>query len=320
MRWPLWKRDGAAGSPAGTFTLACVVDRHPRFHVELILWALCARAHLPESRFDPVVYFVDAAPPDLVEWLRRQRIEVRSTPTLIAASPHCNKIAPFAERHDGAVTLVADADLFFVEDFSGLLRSARFRAPPNNHCNPPPAVFRTVLAAAGVGDYRPGLALYRGAGGIRETHVNNISAGLVAAPPSRSRELAAAWLKWARWVVEHRHLLDRWAVHVDQIAFALAMEDMKEDVELLPAQTNAVLHLLAEVETVYGFHLTTGHIPRFPERFNADRTLSADGVAGGVAAAIGRLNDCIAEAVGVIAALPSTRDHMEMFLNPGWRR
>ena len=30
-----------------TFTLSCVVDKHPRFYVELILWIISAKKHLP---------------------------------------------------------------------------------------------------------------------------------------------------------------------------------------------------------------------------------------------------------------------------------
>jgi hypothetical protein len=98
------------------------------------------------------------------------------------------------------------------------------------------------------------------------------------------------------------------------------MEELEEDVEHLCPHVNTVLHLLGEISTCYAVHLTTGHIPQFPKLFNADRTLVSYGLTEGVRAGLSRLNQRIAEAVEVIAALPSTRNHLDKFLNPSWLR
>jgi hypothetical protein len=140
------------------------------------------------------------------------------------------------------------------------------------------------------------------------------------APSRRANELARRWKKWALWLVENRNLLERWAVHVDQVAFALALEELGEDVEFLPPQVNAILHLLEEVSSCIAVHLTTGHIPSYPERFNADRTLKADGLSEGMAEALERLNRSILDATKKIAELRSTREHYDKFLNPFWTR
>lgn len=303
-----------------TLALCCVVDAHPRFYVECVLWVLCATRNLPDH-FKPFVYAVGDVPRDLLDWVVRQGVEVRSTTSVIEGSPHSNKIAPFLAGHDTDFTVVCDADLYWVADPSHLLSSARIRAAPNNHACPPPRIFKTILSACGLGrPYRPGMALFKGSEGVRETHINNISAGIVAAPRNRARVLAEAWQRWAGWMVRNRHLLESWAVHVDQVGFALAMEEMKEAVEHLCPHANTVLHLLGEITTCYALHLTTGHIPHFPKLFNADRTLVLNGLAEGVSAGLLRLNQRIVEAVEVIAALPSTRNHLDKFLNPAWVR
>jgi hypothetical protein len=95
---------------------------------------------------------------------------------------------------------------------------------------------------------------------------------------------------------------------------------MQEDVEFLPPQVNTILHLLGEISTCYAVHLTTGHIPAFPQMFNVDRTMVTNGLQDGVRAALERLNNAIREAVEVIRTLPSTRDHLDKFLNPAWIR
>jgi hypothetical protein len=307
--------------PPSRFTIACVIDENPRFYVELVLWVICARRCLPPDRFQTVVYSVGVEPVDIGSWLHANGIEVRRTKTVVEGAPRCNKLAPFFDDHSTDCTIVCDVDLFFVGDLSDLLCSWRFRAPPNNHSVPPRRIFNSLLAARGLeGGYRPGVALFRGEEGIRETHINNISSGVVVAPAARSGEFTRLWKKRAIWLVEHSHLLESWTFHVNQVSFALTMEELREDVELLPPQVNTILHLLSEIATVRAFHLTTGHIPQFPQRFNPNKTLNPDGVAPGVVEAIKRLNECIGEAVATMVQMPSTRDHLDKFLNPQWRR
>ena len=303
------------------FILSCVVDQHPRFYLELLLWTICAQRYLPPDCFELSVYLVGDPPLDISDWLAKRAMQTRRIVPVLPASPHCNKIAPFLEPACNAGTIVCDVDLFFVNDLAPFITSSRFRAPPNNHCNPPSAIFETVLAASQLGrPYRPGIALFKGEHSLRETHINNISGGLIVAPAEKCARFGTTWRKWAEWLLQNRGLLSKWTAHVDQVAFALTMEDLKEDVEFLPPQTNAVLHLLEEITSVCAFHLTTGHIPDFPRRFNSDGTLRKEGLNEGVARAVDRLNDCITEARDIIRTLPSTRNHLDKFLNPMWRR
>lgn len=318
-RWPLARRK-IVTDHASAYALCCVVDEHPRFYVEFVLWAICVTNNLP-GRFRPFVYAMGKISSDLLNWAEKLGVQVIIAVPVVEGSPHSNKIRPFFDNHGLDFTIVCDADLFFVADPSGLLTTDRIRAAPNNHCNPPPRIFRSILAAAGLGrPYRPSMALYRGSEGLRETHINNISAGIVVAPCSRARELAEKWSKWANWLVLNRTLLEGWAIHVDQVSFALAMEEMREDVEFLPPHMNTILHLLGEISTCYALHLTSGHLPQFPERFGADRTLAAEGLAEPMRICLERLNRCILAAVEVISALPSTREHLDKFLNPAWDR
>ena len=305
---------------APTFALCCVVDEHPRFYVEFVLWAICVKNNLPD-RFRPFMYSVGGVPGDLLEWADGIGVQVVPSLPMVDGSPHSNKIAPFFDDHGTRFTIVCDADLYFVTDPSGLLNSGRFRAAPNNACNPPPRIFHSILAASGLDrPYRPGVALFKGSEGLRETHINNISAGIVVAPRARAHELAEKWKKWASWLVRNRGLLEGWAGHIDQVAFALTMEELQEDVEFLPPQVNAILQLLGEISICYAVHVTTGHVPDFPQLFNVDRTLATDGLAEGMKAGLDRLNNSIREATQVICTLPSTREHLDKFLNPGWRR
>jgi hypothetical protein len=119
------------------FTLACVVDNHPRFFTELVLWAHCVERHIPRSGFIPIVYFVGHPHAELCDWLSSKKISHRSIDPIVPGSPHCNKIAPFLDAHATDYTIVSDVDLLFIRDPSNLFDSDRIRAAPNNHCNPP---------------------------------------------------------------------------------------------------------------------------------------------------------------------------------------
>lgn len=299
------------------FTLACVVDEHAKHRTELVLWTLCVKRYLPRDRFRPVVYFVHKAPEDLRRWLKKQGVDVVETTPMVAGSPHCNKIRPFLDPHPTDYTVVTDVDLFFVADPSPLFRSRRLRAAPNNHSRPPGHIFQAVLEASGMKrPYRPGVTLFRGDGNLRESGLNNISAGIVGIPAGTAEAFCSIWLKWAHWLVQNRELLGAWGVHVDQMSFALAAEEFGEDVEFLPPQTNAVLQILEEIETLYAIHLYGGHVIRYPQLFRADRTMNGTGFADGARAAIERLNPCIEEAVRVMSSLPSTREQVANFINP----
>ena len=303
-----------------TFTLSCVVDKHPRFYVELILWIISAKKHLP-PRYKIIVYHF-GLPADIVKYIEEKEIELRRIPeTVLEGSPHCNKIYPFLENHHTDYSIVTDTDVFWVEDPSGFFVSDRLRACPNNHSVPSPDIFKTVLSTIGLGwDYRPTLALFPGGHGLRETLLNNISAGVVGLPSRCRKRFAHLWIKWARFLVENREILQESSGHIDQISFALACEEMGEDVEFLSPCTNVILHLIEEVSSVYAFHLSSGHIPQFPSRFNVDRTLRKEGLPDGCAHAVDRLNPCIDEAMNDISKLKSINDCVHKFLNPKYDR
>ncbi len=304
-----------------SFSIACVVDNVPRFFTELVLWVICVERFLPRDVFRPIVYLVGDTPLEIAAWLQDRGIACRSVLPMVPGSPHCNKIAPFLDDHAEDYTIVSDVDLFFVDDPSVFFRSDGIRAAPNNHCNPPGRIFRDILAASGLNrSYRPGVAIYRNGEGLRESHINNISGGIVGLPSGKAALFASRWKNWAEWLVKNRTLLSRWEIHVDQVSFALAAEDIGVDVEFLPPQVNTILHSLNEISTVYALHLSSGHIPRFPELFNEDRTLNPAGLEDGVADGIERLNGCIQEAMRLLPTLGFTRDHIDTFMNPKWHR
>ena len=296
-------------------TLAvAVVDNHPRFFCEVVLWTICARRN---TKFDLAVVFIDTAPNNLSEWLRAQGVQTVTMETLLTESPHCNKILP-GRMFPGRRILVTDCDVFMLNDFDFMLHPKTAGLPENNHCNPPFSTFESILEAYGLsGPFEPGLSIFSSRYG-RETLGNNVSCGVIWIPPELS-DLWVAWEDCARWLLQNREIMGPYKVHVDQIAMAIALEETKVRFRHLPAQTNAILHLLPDVRSLYAIHLTSGHIPRFPEWFDANRHLMVPNNPH-ISGDLEKLNSAIDEAIPLLATFPETATFAENFLNPNWKR
>lgn len=304
--------------------LSCVVDNHPRFLLEAIVWATCCRKYLPRSAYAVRIYFVDNWPEELVSHFRSLDIDCVRSSSLLSSARHCNKIIPFLAEEssdEDGYTIVTDTDVYIVRDVDELLTSRRVRAAPNNHCQPPLRLFEAIGREAGLTNLaRPGVSLFSGPGGQRETHINNPSGGMVCIPSAARRGIAQRWLHWAQWLSDRSDLLQRWSIHVDQVALCLAMEEAGEDIEFLPPQCNAVLELLAKVSHVYAFHITPGHVPQYRRAFRSNKTLKPAYFGDRLNASMAKLNEAIVEAVETARRFEETRDFLPHFHDSSWRR
>ena len=61
-----------------------------------------------------------------------------------------------------------------------------------------------------------------------------------AGEPPRAAD--RAWTRWARWSIEHLELFGAWSIHVDQVAFALAVAEQSFPIEELPREFNSPTH------------------------------------------------------------------------------
>ncbi len=297
-------------------TISVVVDNHPRFYCEFVLWALCATESLDiEKR----VYFVSSRPSSLIRFAKRQNIEVRFADSLIPESPHCNKFIPFLDPNGSRHRIVSDTDLFFCRDISLFFDRERIRLPPNNHACPPIGLFEKLFSKAELGIRpEPGLSLFKGSS-TRETYSGNVSAGLIFVPESL-RNTVTEWLDCAHWLVKNRNLLGAYAGHVDQISVAMTAARSDFPFKFLAPQTNAILQLLPEIDTVFGVHLTSGHIPNFSKWFAGDGTLIWREINHRLQDDIEWINEKILEAKTLISHWPETTDFATNFLNPTWKR
>ncbi len=258
--------------------ICCVVDNTPQFHREFLIWHECVLANC-DNQWERFVYFVGGCPNEIKQICDRNNTNYQEVETLLPLSPHCNKIIPFFKNWDDySYVIVTDTDLYILKkDISSFFSkgSGQIKAAPNNENNPPLHIFQKLFAKLGTIDFvRPGISLFTGENGSRESYINNHSGGIVAIEGRLTNVIAEKWLSYAKWLIENRYILYSWKVHVDQVSLALSLEELGYDITFLPPQVNTVLRLTEEVSEIVALHLSQNHLNQAPEYSNADGTLS----------------------------------------------
>ena len=276
--------------------LTTIIDQDQRFRHEFIIWAQCANTHSTESHVKKIAYFIDSVPEDLREFAASQNIEIRIAKTFLPGSPHCNKMIPlFDEQNqnsDGII--ITDSDLFFVSDPALYFKEDKIRLAPNNGNNPPLSIYQKLFKHFGFeAEPRIGESLMPGPDGSRESYINNNSGGIIMIPKFFLQDLKLHWKKWAVKLINEKEILGRWKIHIDQVAFALAMESIGQDIQFLPAEINATLKYLPNLNNVEAFHITKTHRFKYADWFNNIGELNIPNARPKIKAATDKLNKCI---------------------------
>lgn len=215
-------------APRGVYS--CTVDADRRFHLEALRWFATLDLVLGVDPADLVVHAVGGADSDIVRYLRDRGVVVEDVETFDERSPHCNKISgalSLARRGVKGVAVLTDADIAVVEDARLVALEANevaFR--PVGAGNPPLYVLEKLFEAAGVELPRRVPIEFAPMRGQR-TLSGHGNGGLYIVPGELLPSLATTWEHWARWILDHRDLLETWHVFVDQAAMTLTLAEAK---------------------------------------------------------------------------------------------
>src|SRR3984885_1947058 len=233
---------GQLDAASGTGTFSCVVDEHPRFHLEALRWFASLTALAGVHPRDLVVYVVGRDTSDALDFLRSRGVTVRSVQPFDPRSPPCNKVASalqIAAEKAGGIVVLCDTDVAVLEDPRRLALPERsIGAKVVDSPVPPLAVLCDIFAAAGV-PVPPTTPL---PWGEETTVVGNSNGGLYLVPAPLLSELAPAWEWWARWLLDRPELLLDWTFHVDQVAMALALAAQGIGSASLDGRWNTPIH------------------------------------------------------------------------------
>ncbi len=273
-------------------TFSCVVDEHPRFHLEALRWFVSLTAIAGVDPHDLAVHVVGSDTSDALDHLRSHGVTVRSVDPFDPRSPHCNKVAGALrmadERTEGLVVL-CDTDVAVLEDPRTLdLPPGSIGGKVVDTPVPPLEVLHEIFAAAEV-PVPPTVPLPWGEG--QATVVGNSNGGLYLIPAPLLAVLAPAWERWARWLLDRRELLRDWAFHLDQVAMVLALTAEGIGSFALDVRWNTPVHDLTRIPpdppipAVIHYHQEIDH----EGRIRMTGFPSIDGQIARVNEAIGRL-------------------------------
>ncbi len=219
------------------FKFSCVMDTPVKFQHQTLLWALTL---LERARLRPenlVVHAVEGTPQKQIELLRGLGIQVDPVRRYSRAHPFLNKLRQLESETLRAAdhVVLSDTDLAFCAPITSWIEGDRPRIKIVDIANPPLPIWRNLFKAAGFsGSPRAALTSLDGL----ETYANNCNGGLYILPRAVFAQLRTAWPRWVEWVLGQRPILGRFQMHVSQISFALAMEEMGIEVDLLPLALN----------------------------------------------------------------------------------
>jgi FkbM family methyltransferase len=236
---PDMRHTQAAGSLRARYS--SVMADHPRFVQQALtlVWTLLDLAEVLPA--DIVVHVLDGSDPGARRQLDALGIETRACRPFRAGHPHCNKIRQLEDARlvEADVVVLCDTDVAFVHPITDGLRRDVVRAKVVDLPNPPMDAWRRILAAAGL----PEPPVTHTSFGEHPTPSWNCNGGLYLLPGAAARRLAVAWPARAAWLIDRPELLPgRMQVHVDQVAFGLAVCDLGLPVDLLPLAWNYPTH------------------------------------------------------------------------------
>jgi hypothetical protein len=227
--------------------VSCVVDDTPALWSSLVPWLATA---LGPGGFAPErvhVQHVCPLRPELEALCGALGVRTRRVERFDARSPHANKIRSCDDDFgDAGRVLLTDVDLVF----AARPPAARVAAPVAGKLvdgpNPPLRLLEALFEEAGL-PRPPRLAARHPRYGAFETLLGNFNGGLYVVDARALRPLGEGWGRWTRWLLARRERLLRWSVHVDQVAFCLALAESGLAAEALDAAWNFPLHVEAPI-------------------------------------------------------------------------
>lgn len=225
-------------------TVACVVDEHPRFHLDALRWFASATRIAGIDPVDLAVSVIGESQGDVLRYLQSQGVRVNSVEGFDSRCPPCNKIAAarrLADQVGSHPVVLTDTDIILLEDPRRMrlgrntVASKAVDAP-----NPPLDVLDGVFRAAGL-PLPPLIHLDFGTNEL--SRAGNGNGGLYVMAGRTLRRFSVAWELWATWLLDRLELLGDFSAFVDQVAAALALSSEAIRWQRLPPVWNTPIHV-----------------------------------------------------------------------------
>lgn len=237
----------SCGGPGPAVAWSCLIDETPEIRASVLPWiaSLIGCAGIDPSRIR--LHHVCSLPIEVAALARDLGIATIRADPFDTRHPHTNKIRQCATDFGDADTVVlCDVDVAFTAPPPFERIGAAVAGKPVDRPNPPLEVLERVFAAAGLTPPAAISAGYTGKNGAHvpfETLPGNYNGGIYVLAHDAVAPVGQAWERWAAWLAEDQRLPARWSVHIDQVAFCLAVNDLGIDLQTLGPEWNFPLHL-----------------------------------------------------------------------------
>lgn len=223
---------------------SCVADKTPLLLAQTFLWVNCLKQLRRVAADDIFVHTVEIDDDEFLTWLASEDVNIIATPRFHPLVPNCNKIqqlATFRETNYDRVVLL-DCDTAVIGNLD--LPNAAPIGASIVHCGNPP---KTRLAkifeeAMGVPPDWVSAALER-----EPTDRNNCNGGVYICDRAFLTDMEDAWRSRALWSLERLDLYDGYRFCLDQVSLALAMRDLRVNVQHLDLAWNFPTNAPADV-------------------------------------------------------------------------
>lgn len=160
---------------------------------------------------------------------------------------YCNKINQlFTLADDDFDVLVAcDTDLAITRPLDAVAKLDCVQAKRVDQENPPLAVLEQIREFLGF-PQQPPLAA-PGCSPAATTYAMNCNGGVLLIPRQFMQPLGETWLGYAKVLTEHRHLLQQWVNHIDQVSWTFAMLKLALPFQELPVEYNFPTNLAKRI-------------------------------------------------------------------------
>ena len=151
---------------------------------------------------------------------------------------YCNKINQLftLADEDFDVLVACDTDLAIMRPLDEVATTEFVRARRVDQENPPLAVLERIREFLGVPQQPP--LVVPVCSPAATTYAMNCNGGVLLIPRQFMRPLGEAWLGYATTLTDHRHLLEQWVNHIDQVSWAFAMLKLALPFRELPVEYN----------------------------------------------------------------------------------
>jgi hypothetical protein len=226
--------------------ISCLIDDLPSIWNSIVPWLSTAidLAKIPPNQIH--IHHVCELKPEFEKLFKTLGVNTHAVARFDDRNVYTNKIIQGETRFGNVRDVVlTDVDIVFTgrppfEDLQGFVAGKLVDME-----NPPLHVLEKIFKHAGVGiscissnefsanDFHK----------IFETVVGNFNGGFYVIPNRDFLQLSQRWGVWARYLLEHFGLIVNWDKHVDQIAFCLAVNELKLPMRILNNIWNFPTHI-----------------------------------------------------------------------------